>query len=302
MPADDDAGRLVRLANPLSETAPYLRTTLLPGLLAAVTRNTSREQRRPGPLRVGSVFCAEPPAAPAPRPPVTQRPTDAELAAIDAALGRAAAAPRGGADRAAGARPAGPARRPRAGVAARGRLRRDRGPGRRSGRSVRRAAERAPVAPRPVRRTAAGVDGVVIGYAGELHPSVCAAYGLPARTAAAEIDLDALIAAAPAGGDVAPTCPRFPVAKEDVALIVDADVPVEAVRAALSPARASCWSRSGCSTSTAATRSGPARSRWPTRCASGPPTAPSPTPTPATARDAAVAAAAEATGAVQRTE
>ena len=42
--------------------------------------------------------------------------------------------------------------------------------------------------------------GEAIGYAGELHPEVCAAFGLPARTAAAEIDLDALIAAAPAIG------------------------------------------------------------------------------------------------------
>ena len=33
---------VVRLANPLAETSPYLRTSLLPGLFAAVQRNTSR--------------------------------------------------------------------------------------------------------------------------------------------------------------------------------------------------------------------------------------------------------------------
>jgi phenylalanyl-tRNA synthetase beta chain len=74
--------------------------------------------------------------------------------------------------------------------------------------------------------------GEVIGYAGELHPEVCTAFGLPSRTAAAEIDLDALIAAAPAMGDI-PTISGFPVAKEDVALIVDEDIPAAAVERAL---------------------------------------------------------------------
>ena len=66
----------------------------------------------------------------------------------------------------------------------------------------------------------------VIGHAGELHPRVCAAYGLPARTAAAEVDASALIAAA---RDVAaaPDFSSFPVAKEDVALVVADDVPAE---------------------------------------------------------------------------
>src|SRR2546421_203614 len=36
------------------------------------------------------------------------------------------------------------------------------------------------------------VDGGVVGYAGELHPAVCAALDLPRRTAAMELDLDAL--------------------------------------------------------------------------------------------------------------
>jgi phenylalanyl-tRNA synthetase beta chain len=72
----------------------------------------------------------------------------------------------------------------------------------------------------------------VVGYAGELHPEVCTAFGLPPRTAVAEIDLDLLIAAAPAGGDV-PLVSGFPVAKEDVALIVDTEVPAAAVERAL---------------------------------------------------------------------
>ena len=34
-------------------------------------------------------------------------------------------------------------------------------------------------------------DGSLIGHAGELHPKVTAALGLPARTVAAEVDVDA---------------------------------------------------------------------------------------------------------------
>jgi phenylalanyl-tRNA synthetase beta chain len=75
-------------------------------------------------------------------------------------------------------------------------------------------------------------SGEGIGYAGELHPEVCATFGLPPRTAAAEIDLDALVSAAPATGDI-PAISGFPVAKEDVALIVDEDVPAVAVERAL---------------------------------------------------------------------
>jgi phenylalanyl-tRNA synthetase beta chain len=74
--------------------------------------------------------------------------------------------------------------------------------------------------------------GEAIGYAGELHPEVCATFGLPARTAAAEIDLDALVSVAPDIGEI-PEISGFPVAKEDVALIVDADVPAAAVERAL---------------------------------------------------------------------
>ncbi|CAN5260940.1 hypothetical protein BH18ACT9_BH18ACT9_10650 [soil metagenome] len=75
------------------------------------------------------------------------------------------------------------------------------------------------------------VAGVVVGYAGELHPRVCAAYGVPARTAAAEVDLDALVAAA--RPPRAPSLSSFPLAKEDVALVVEADVPSAEVAAAL---------------------------------------------------------------------
>lgn len=78
------------------------------------------------------------------------------------------------------------------------------------------------------------LDGVetVIGHAGELHPRVVKAMGLPARTSAMELDLDRL-AAAGGGAVQAPRISTFPVATQDVALIVDASVPAADVETAL---------------------------------------------------------------------
>ena len=98
------------------------------------------------------------------------------------------------------------------------------------------------------------------------------------RTAAAEIDLDALIAAAPASGDVPPIS-GFPVAKEDVALIVDADVPAAAVeralRAGAGPLLESVDPVRRLHRAAGRRR---ARSRWRTRSASALRTGPSPRP------------------------
>jgi phenylalanyl-tRNA synthetase beta chain len=92
------------------------------------------------------------------------------------------------------------------------------------------AAECAPW--HPGRCAALILDGVVVGHAGELHPRVATEYGLGGRVAAAEIDLDALIAAAPDVGP-RPEFSTFPVAKEDLALVVEAGVPAAAVHEAL---------------------------------------------------------------------
>src|ERR687897_3331564 len=70
VPADDERRRLNKIVNPLSETAPYLRTSLLPGLFAAVARNRSRGTDDLALFEAGSVFLARDPLRPAPRPPV----------------------------------------------------------------------------------------------------------------------------------------------------------------------------------------------------------------------------------------
>ncbi len=70
------------------------------------------------------------------------------------------------------------------------------------------------------------------GFAGELHPRVVAAFGLPPRTCAMEIDLSLLESAA--GGPVqAPQLSAFPVATQDVAVVVAESVPAAEVAEAL---------------------------------------------------------------------
>jgi phenylalanyl-tRNA synthetase beta chain len=67
-------------------------------------------------------------------------------------------------------------------------------------------------------------DGSVLGHAGELHPKVCENLGLPARTVAFEIDLDALLAQEDTR-TWAGALSTYPVSRQDVALVVDADLP-----------------------------------------------------------------------------
>ena len=225
--ADDPRRALVRLVNPLAETQPCLRTSILPGLFAAVARNTSRGNDDLALFEAGSVFFAGS-GDPAPIPSVAHRPSAVELEAIQAALPRQ---PRHLAAVVAGQwlRPGWQGAGLPAGwqhafafaevVAA----------------AVGARVERTPtaLAPwHPGRCAALTVAGEVIGHAGELHPGVCRAFGLPARTAAVELDLDALLRLAPDRGAIAPVS-SHPVAKEDVALVVDADVPVGAVKAAV---------------------------------------------------------------------
>ncbi|CAA9430487.1 MAG: Phenylalanyl-tRNA synthetase beta chain, partial [uncultured Quadrisphaera sp.] len=77
-----------------------------------------------------------------------------------------------------------------------------------------------------------GADGAVVGHAGELHPAVTAALELPARAVELELDLDAVVAAAPHAVRAAPV-PSYPVAKEDLALVAPAQVPAEDLRLAV---------------------------------------------------------------------
>lgn len=231
LPADDPRRATVRLANPLADNQPFMRTTLLPGLFAAVARNTSRSQTDLAVFECGSVFLAND-RGPAPMPAVSRRPSPAEIAAVTGNLPdqplTLAGVLAGNWVPAGWQGPAEPADWRHAvhlALTAAAALGLDLG---------RRAAQREPWHPGRCAElfVTTGDAEVVIGHAGELHPRVTRAYGLPERACAVEFDLDAMMAAAPRGGEVQPLS-AFPLTKEDVALIVDAQVPAAAVQQAL---------------------------------------------------------------------
>jgi phenylalanyl-tRNA synthetase beta chain len=225
--ADDPRRTVLRLANPLSSEEPAMTTTLLPGLLKAVARNAGRGSTDLALFETATV--TEPRATgPAPIFGVDQRPTDGQLDALDKAL---------------------PAQPWHLGLVVSGERERPGwwGPGRQAGWSdaldaIRRTAEALGVdvtvqasthAPwHPGRCAEVLVGDAVLGHAGELHPRVCAAYGVPARTSAAEIDLTRLLEHA-VRVVAAPEFSNFPVAKEDVALVVDDSVAAADVEAVL---------------------------------------------------------------------
>ncbi|OKL47174.1 phenylalanine--tRNA ligase subunit beta [Boudabousia liubingyangii] len=66
----------------------------------------------------------------------------------------------------------------------------------------------------------------VIGYAGELHPQVVKNYNLPARSVALELDLSVLIEQISGDPFQVKAISTYPVAKEDLAFIVPADLAV----------------------------------------------------------------------------
>ena len=246
MLAPEDPRRpAVRVANPLSEDQPQLRTTLLPGLFRTLVRNIGRGFGDVALFETGLVFLPRPGASGiAPILATDRGPTEEELATLAAAL---------------------PDQPPRvAGVLAGNReLAGWWGPGRpetwadaiEAARSVCalshlsfdvRAAAEAPWHPGRcaalyVRTTGAstGEHGEqphewLAGHAGELHPRVIAAYGLPPRTSAFELDFAVLAAAAAASEPVrGPALPAYPLATQDVALVVPHEVPAAAVAAAL---------------------------------------------------------------------
>ena len=69
-----------------------------------------------------------------------------------------------------------------------------------------------------------------IGFAGELHPQVCERLGIPPRTVASELDLDAIPFVREA---VSPQLSPFPAVLQDVAVVVDNSVPAEKLRRSL---------------------------------------------------------------------
>ncbi|SNS58533.1 phenylalanyl-tRNA synthetase beta subunit [Geodermatophilus saharensis] len=220
LPDDDPRRQVIVLRNPLSEEEPALRTTLLPGLLATLARNLGRGQRDLAVFEHGAVFLGGV-GQPAPVPGIERRPDDGTVAAI---LGAVPDQPWHVAVALTGAR------EPRGWW----------GPGRPAGwadavqaaRLVAEAAgvrlfvrpgERAPWHPGRCAELVVGEgdDARVVGYAGELHPRVCAALDLPARTCVMELDVDAL---PPAPVPVGPPISAFPPVFLDLAFVVPDEI------------------------------------------------------------------------------
>lgn len=216
-PADDPRRSSVRIANPLSDEKPYFRTSVLPGLLEALRRNVARGLKDVALFEQGLVVAG--PAGSAQTYPVGTYPGPDAVAAIEAAVplqprhlawaitGRLDRAGWWGAGRAADWADAIQIVRDLADALA-----------------VQVSVQRADHAPFHPGRCAQILlpDGTSIGYAGELHPKAITRLGLPARTVAGEIDLDALIAAL--ASPQARPLSNYPIVQSDIALIVSGDV------------------------------------------------------------------------------
>ncbi|GAB7052208.1 phenylalanine--tRNA ligase subunit beta [Catenuloplanes indicus] len=232
MPDSDNRRSTVRLANPLSEEEPLLRSTLLPPLLTTLRRNIGRGTRDLALYEIGAVFHPRPGAGSPPVMGVDERPGDDDLFAADATLPKqpwhvavvlaGEISPSGwwGAGRAATWADAVEAARTvlsAAGIPAA---------------SITVAAgDEAPW--HPGRCAAISVDGTIVGFAGELHPAAVAALELPRRTCAMELNLTALPDAPVVQAQPLST---YPPALIDVALVVDSGVPAAAVQATLTGA------------------------------------------------------------------
>ena len=219
LPANDPRRSTPRLANPMSDEHPHLRGSLLPGLVAAARRNIGRGTTDLALFELGSVFLGAVADETSLRPTVDRRPTDQEWSDLNALLPHqpthvaavlagslsaqgwwGAAQPVTWADAVAVATVVADA----CGVS----LTTERGED---------------PAFHPGRCAALAIDGVTVGIAGELHPRVIEATGLPDRTVAMWLDLDAVIATAPQVRP-APAVGTQPLAKEDIALVVDRSV------------------------------------------------------------------------------
>ena len=227
LPADDPRRDLLRLSNPLSSEAASMTTTLLPGLLRTAGKNVGHGNSDVAVFETATVTVPRH-AGPAAILPVDRRPTQEEFAALDAALPdqplHLAVVALGDVTNAGWWGPARSVTWSDAVDAVRAVT---------DALGLDLTATAAAVAPwHPGRCVELAVDGVVVGHAGELHPRVCQAFGVPKRTVAAEVDLDALIEQA-VHLRQAPRFSSYPVAKEDVALVVDASVAAADVEAAL---------------------------------------------------------------------
>ncbi|AUZ34238.1 phenylalanine--tRNA ligase subunit beta [Arthrobacter sp. PGP41] len=229
VPEEGSVRTAVKLANPISEEQGFLRTSILPGLIEVAKRNHSRGFRDLALFESGLVFLPAEVTGTDSIPPLGVKPADEVLDALydgvpDQPFHLAAVLTGHDSPAAAGhtprlwdwadavdiARLAGDV----LGVDI----------------VVSQGAHQAFHPGRAARLSLR--SGEVVGYAGELHPKLLAASDMPARSVALELNADALFEAAP-DVIVARHISTFPVATQDVALVVPAGIPADEVLAAL---------------------------------------------------------------------
>ncbi len=219
----------VKLANPLSEELGYLRTSMLPGLIETAKRNHSRGFSDLALFESGLVFLPSGTVGTAAIPPLGAKPSDDVLDALYDGIPYqplTIGAVFTGRDT-----PAAPGHTPRAWDWAdaidAARLVADvTGVELVVVQGSHQAFHPGRVAELKLR------SGEVVGYAGELHPKLLADQHLPVRTVAMEINASKVFEAA-ADVIVAKPISTFPVATQDVALVVPAEIPAADVLEAL---------------------------------------------------------------------
>ena len=213
----------IRLANALDGETPFMRRSLLAGLVTAAQRNVSRGLTDLALVEFGRVFDPATPAGElgtAEVPPLAQRPTDALLAELNASipvqphaaaallLGDAVEKQPGEAGREYDWADAIDAARITAGAVS-------------ATLTVRQGAHRAF---HPGRTAELVVAGEVVGVAGELLPELVAEYHLPGRVAAFELNLERVMELAPRE-PATKNLSGYPAATQDLTLVVPVEVP-----------------------------------------------------------------------------
>ena len=222
LPADDPRRITTAVLNPLEADRPHLATTLLPALLEALSRNVSRGFVDVALFAIAQVVQPTEGTGAVQLIPTHRRPTDEEIAALDASLPHQPVhvgavltglrEPRG---------PWGPGRPVEAADA----FEAVRVIARACGVDVRlRAAQYLPW--HPGRCAEVLVDGRVVGHAGQLHPAVIERAGLPKGTCAVELNLDAVPVTEVLP---APRVSPFPAVFQDLSLVVAADMAAQTV-------------------------------------------------------------------------
>ena len=215
-----------KVANPMSEEFPLMRVHLVPGLIEVAQRNISRGAKDFAIFEMGSIFRSSQKLVPAISPDLSNRPTQKVIDEIFASV---------------------PTQGYHVAGLLVGKMENENWQGKARAYNWQDAiafaqdilalcnlewsVARSDLAPwHPGRCAELIVNGKAVAHAGELHPRIVAAYGLPERSVAFAVALNAL----PDSTLVRPTTVgTMPAAVQDVALIVDATVSAADIEGAL---------------------------------------------------------------------